>query len=383
MKIHRSLGVCLLGSLLACGGPSGSDDVPTAVTDAVVRDDHVVLDVPSASDAGTAMDVSAMDAVNPSVDALVVEDRPDTFSPSVDAAVRDVPTSRDAVTDAGRCPVVSDRATWVVTAEPAVDAAMRTALFAMLMQRQVTRVYIDVGRLLDSASGRTSLAAYVRELHNRCIAVEFLFGNRFRVDQPAEVRARADAAVAYAMVAYAMGNADAVPEALHFDLEPHVFPGFGMDQATFDRVAAQYIGVLDMLGPVVRGARMRLHVDIAHWYGTRMFTQAGRTQSLDRWVAARVDGYAIMDYWGAAADAATTARIITQSNEVATAHAAGISAWVGLQVECGGAANETLCEEGTAYTESVVSALRRNYAGDSAFAGVAFYAHSGLGTLRP
>jgi hypothetical protein len=377
--------------LTACGAPVDVRDgapSPTDVTmtgDSMVRDSTVVSsDVREAPDV-MALDATSTDDVVETLDSMT-DDRPTAVDGSAndstarDSAVRDSGSNggTDSAADAGRCPVVSDRATWVVTAEPAVDAAMRNALFAMFAQRRVTRVYIDVGRLLDSNSGRMSLAAYVRELRNRCISVEFLFGNRFRVDMPAEVMARANAAITYAM-----GAPDAMPEALHFDLEPHVFPGFGNDAATFSRVAGQYVSVLDMLGPVVRGARMRLHVDIAHWYGSRMYTAGGRTAGLDVWVAERVDGYAIMDYWGAAADAATTNRILAQTSEVATARTARIKAWVGLQVECGGAANETLCEEGTAYTESVVNALRMQFAGDSAFSGVAFYAHSGLGTLRP
>ncbi len=351
-----------------------AEDAPTPQNDVVGSVDRTMSDTgPVVSPDATLMDTpsAVMDAVE--LDTPRTSDVPSPRDVSVD-----VRSSPDVIADAGGCQVTSDRATWVVTAEPAVDAAMRTALFAMFAQRRVTRVYIDVGRLLDSASGRTSLAAYVRELHSRCISVEFLFGNRFRVDQPVELRARADAAVAYAA-----GNPTAVPDALHFDLEPHVYPGFPADPAAFAAVAAQYVDALDMLGPVVRGARMRFHVDIAHWYGSRMYTRAGRTAALDRWVAERVDGYAVMDYWGAAADAATTARIITQTRSVDTASAVGISAWVGLQVECGGPANETLCEEGTAYTESVITSVRNHFAGNATFRGVAFYAHSGLGTLRP
>ena len=164
------------------------EDAPTVQNDVVATADR------TANDEGVLpLDVSAMDTPNATLDVAELDAPRAADVPSQRDVPADVRSSPDAIADAGGCQVASDRATWVVTAEPAVDAALRGSLFAMFAQRRVTRVYIDVGRLLDSASGRTSLAAYVRELHARCISVEFLFGNRFRVDQPVELRPLAEA----------------------------------------------------------------------------------------------------------------------------------------------------------------------------------------------
>jgi len=277
--------------------------------------------------------------------------------------------------DGDECPPVDvPRSVWAWDQGIATDPSAALEFFDFAATKGITGVYLESEALINNEPA--SLATFVEQAHDNCIAVSLLFGYApwALTENHGDALNLATASVAFAASMGATG-----PVAVHFDVEPYSLPEWTADS---DQTASQYLTMLELIAASLDGSELALEVDIPFWFDTRTTTHTGVERLVSELVLERVDRVAIMDYRDYASP--PDGIIDNAQSEVDYAATLGKQVIIGVETVCGlDPEKVSFCEEGEAAMETELALTAAHYEGAAAWVGFAIHEYASYLTLAP
>lgn len=234
---------------------------------------------------------------------------------------------------------------WVWGSDTVLDQTSRNKLLDFAVASGINRLYSEAEGLVIHE--QSTLADFIRASRARGIEVELLFGMR---EWAFEENHHQVLALADQVIDYTRKYPDALPVAMHLDIEPWSLQEWADD---VEGIANQLLDLFDKVRARLHEIDLPLTVDIPVWFDRVPVSRDGRpARPLYQLVIDAVDGVTLMNYRN------TYQRLIDDAApELLYASGAGKPVVVGVETLCIEPASITFCGIGRDVMESKLASL--------------------------
>lgn len=170
------------------------------------------------------------------------------------------------------------------------DPGNMQAFLDFARQGKLNRVYLQSSHLVRECP--ESLGDFIGLARREGISVTLLAGRAAWATEPGHGEALRVAREARAFADGLGRQGRAAPEAIQFDVEPYLLPGWQTDTQALSN---QYLDLFEKLREAL-GGRLRLQACIPFWFDRVKVRRRGRTRPLSEWILDAADGAVVMDY---------------------------------------------------------------------------------------
>jgi hypothetical protein len=266
-------------------------------------------------------------------------------------------------------PVNRDQATWIWDLNGLLEGSEANIpeVKDFLLRHRVRTVYLHAGEDVEG-SEKPLFRSFIRQVGSAGVQVQALGGER----NWALPEGRSGM---YAFLDRIDSYNASVPQeerfaGIHLDVEPYSLPEWDKDQS---EVVRQWKKTMNAAAEYARIHSLQLGIDLPFWLDRipASADDSGSSGKLDRWMMAMSDSVTLMSYRDKAEGADGVLALVKQ--ELEDAQGSGAKVLVGLNVAPDSEAKLTFDGEDAGRFRAVASRIRRAYAGNAGFGGIAVH----------